>query len=68
MGLAMIDCTEKIKDSYFFLIGNVFVFVLVIMSINPCMHHLPDIFWLDLIILFLLKFLLLVGKHSIQKK
>ena len=46
-----------------------FVFVLGIVSINPCTMHFPDHFWLDLIIpyhIILIKIPTL-GKHSFKK-
>ena len=50
IGFAMIDCTEKITDSIF---GNGTVFCLCSGNhIHQSMHHLPDHFLLDLILLF----------------
>ena len=48
MGFVMIQCTEKITD-LFFRNGNVFcvrVFVLVIVSINPCTTFKTTFDWI----------------------
>ena len=51
MGFAMIHSSEKLTDC-FFCDGNVFVFVLRIVSINQCTMHFPDHSWPDLIITY----------------
>ena len=69
MVFAMIHCTKKNNRLLFFLMVMFFVFVLGIVSINPCTMHFPDHFWLDLIIpyhIILIKIPTL-GKHSFKK-
>ena len=51
MGCAMIDCTLKNIRIFIFRNGNVFC-LCSCNYIHQSMHHLPDHFWLYLIILF----------------
>ena len=49
-GFAMIDCTEKIRDLFFVMV--MFFCLCSCNHIHQSMYHLPDHFWVDLIIVF----------------
>ena len=63
MHSAMMHCTENITDS-FFRNGNVFVFALVIVSINPS----TPLACSDYTIIYYSHKSPTLGKHSVQKK
>ena len=65
MGFAMIDCTEKDNRLLFFEMVMCSVFVLVIISFNPCTISGPLLAGSDNIILIKVPTL---GKHSVKKK